>query len=66
MAVRILTDPVKKYQCMYCSTTMWAFGGIFYADEDINDFLEWLVIDPRAMPDDELENKISQWRATLK
>lgn len=62
MAVRILKDE-DGYSCMYCSTSMWAFGGIFYKEENIEDFLNWLSpTDPRRLTDHELETKIQEWR----
>ena len=61
MGVSILEDK-NGYKCMYCNTTMWAFGGIFYEGEDAEDFLEWLEEDPRNLYDSELERKITEWR----
>jgi hypothetical protein len=62
MGVRILEDKEQGYKCLYCSTTMWAFGGLFYEDENIEEFLEWLPKDARIYKDNELEAKISDWR----
>lgn len=62
MGVHILENSEDSYKCMYCSTSMWAFGPIFYEDEDIEEFLKWLVIDPRTLSDNELESKVSEWR----
>lgn len=62
MGIRILTDNEQGYKCFYCSTTMWAFGGIFYQDEDPEEFLKWLGKDPRTLKDNELESKIADWR----
>lgn len=61
MGVSILEDK-NGYKAMYCNTTMWAFGGIFYGDEDVDDFLEWLQDGPRRFNDRDLEIKISEWR----
>ena len=73
MGVRIIRDEEQGYSCMYCSTTMWAFGGIFYKDEDPDEFLTWLEAnhlkdknDARQYSDKELENKISDWRNKAK
>jgi hypothetical protein len=65
MGIRILKDEKQGYSCLYCSTTMWAFGGIFYDEENPEDFLQWLVIDPRSLSDSDLETKISDWREHL-
>lgn len=63
MSVQILHDKKLGFRCLFCNTTMWAFGGIFYENEDIRDFLEWLPDDARTYTDPELETKISEWRA---
>jgi len=65
MGVRILEDKDDGYKCLYCSVTMWAFGPIFYENEDVDEFLEWLKIDPRKFKDKDLENKVYEWRKTL-
>jgi len=63
MSVQILHDNDTGYKCLYCSTSMWAFGGIFYDDEDPQDFLDWVHPESvRKMTDQELEQKISEWR----
>ena len=62
MSISILTDPEHGYQALYCDTTMWAFGGIFYEEEDPAEFLEWLEDDPRFLGDSYLESKITDWR----
>ena len=62
MAVKILTDTDQGYSCLYCSTTCWAFGGIFYEEENAEDFLDWLGDDPRSLSNQELENKMHEWR----
>ena len=64
MGVSILENK-DGYKAMYCNTTMWAFGGIFYEGEDVDEFMEWLQDDPRRFNDKDLEAKISEWR-TLK
>lgn len=63
MGVRILNDK-DGYKCLYCSTTMVAFGNIFYEDEDVEEFLKWLKEDARHFTHQELENKIYEWRKT--
>lgn len=63
MGVRIIRDLEQGYSCMYCSTTMLAFGSIFYEDEEPDEFLEWLEPqDPRSLTDKELSEKIHEWR----
>ena len=62
MGVHVLENKDDRYKCLYCSTTMWAFGPIFYEDEDVDEFLEWLKIDPRRLKDKELEDKVYEWR----
>ncbi len=62
MGVRIIEDKESGYKCMYDSVTMWAFGGIFYEDEDIENFLNWLPQDARKYQDYDLRSKIHEWR----
>ena len=61
MGVSILEDK-NGYKAMYCNTTMWAFGGIFYDGEDVWEFIDWLHSDPRSLSDVELETEIYKWR----
>lgn len=61
MAVSIL-EGKDGYKCLYCPTTMIAFGGIFYENEDPKEFLKWLKIDPRALSDTQLDARIFSWR----
>ena len=48
MGVRILTTADGDHACLYCSTTDWAFGPVFYAaeyptaDERATAFLAWI------------------------
>lgn len=62
MSVRILEDSETGYKCMYCSTSMWVFGSIFRKNEDVEDFIDWLKVDPRSISDRILEKKINLWR----
>lgn len=62
MGVRILNDNEQGYSCLYCSTTMQAFGGIFYEDENPEDFLNWLSEDARKYTDADLREKLHEWR----
>lgn len=66
MGVVILHDKEQGQKCMYCNTTMWAFGGIFNEDEDVEAFMEWLPNDPRGYSDKELEDEIHDWRNSIK
>ena len=66
MGVHILVNKEDGYQCLYCSVTMWAFGPIFYENEDAEEFLDWLKpVDPRSLTDKELENKVYEWRKII-
>jgi len=62
MGVRVLEDKYSGYKCLYCSTTMVAFGDIFYKNENVDDFLEWLPKDARAYTQLELSSLINDWR----
>ncbi len=68
MSIRILNDREQGMSCLYCSTTMWAFGGIFRKGEDAENFLFWYDKnsiegkDLRQLTDDEIESKINEWR----
>jgi hypothetical protein len=44
---------------------MVAFGSIFYEDEDVDEFLNWLSKDARTYTDKELEGKVYEWRLSL-
>ena len=61
MGVRILED-IDGLKCLYCSTSMVAFGNIFHNDEDPQSFLDWLETDPRKLTHKELEHEIYEWR----
>jgi hypothetical protein len=58
MGVRIIENTEDGYKALYCSTTMTAFGSIFYEDDDVEDFLEWLGTDARRLTQGELDSKI--------
>lgn len=73
MGVRILSDTRQDYMnishaCLYCSTSDWAFGPVFYGDDehDAADraaaFCRWLDDrEPRRMTDVELEQAYADW-----
>jgi len=73
MGIETVTDYETGYQVMYCNTTMWAFGGIFYThdDEDAMGFLKWHEKvypkrDVRTLSDETLQDRVSDWRAQMK
>ncbi len=61
MGVHILSG--EDNQCLFCSTTMFAFGPLFGTDDDVQKFLDWLPIDARRYSDNDLENKQIEWKA---
>lgn len=73
MGVRVLESKDGKMAALYCSTSMWAFGPIFYESEDGKwsptdsalAFLHWLGGDPRIMTDEHLERAHHEWRVSL-
>lgn len=42
MGVRILVDRGLEDACLYCSTSMWAFGPVFNSEEQAEEFLKYL------------------------
>ena len=62
MSVQILRDTEDGSKAMYCTTTDWAFGPIFGEDEEPDEFLDWLVTDPRKLTDPQLILKVAEWR----
>ena len=64
MAVNYIENEDME-KALYCSTTMQAFGPIFYEDEDVEDFLEWLPKDARTYDDGELIDKRYEWKADV-
>jgi len=66
MGVRIINGALDGdstgYQCLYCSTTMFAFGPLFDADDDVQHFLEWLGEDARLLSEPMLETKKIEWQ----
>jgi hypothetical protein len=76
MGVRILANDDNSYRdhvglaALYCSTSDWAFGPVFYdaeghsARERAEAFCRWLGNrEPRRMSDQELEAAYAEWRA---
>ncbi len=75
MSVRVLSDDDQT--CLYCSTSMWAFGPIFRSRQEAEDFLAWFQTtpllddlkitwigerhDPRSLTDNQLEIAYSRW-----
>lgn len=65
MSVRILKGK-DGLKCLYCNTTDWAFGPIFYEYEDPEEFLKTLSQDARIYSNSELERKLTNWRLSNK
>jgi hypothetical protein len=72
MGLRILHDSEHGHAALYCSTSDWAFGPVFYetdmasaADQAIV-FMNWLPQDARRYNDGELEHKYSEWQGLAK
>lgn len=70
MGVRILHDSRRDLATLYCATTDWAFGPVFYddkrhdAEERAESFLRWLLpADARRLSDKKLADKYGEWRA---
>jgi len=61
MGVRIL-EATDGHKVLYCSTTMTAFGPVFYEKDEVEDFLEWLKVDPRELGQRHLDDKVHEWR----
>jgi hypothetical protein len=67
MGVRILAGHIDGSSftgaCLYCSTTMQAFGPIFEDEFEAQDFLKWLPDepDPRVYSSSELVGLYSEW-----
>ncbi len=65
MGVRILKDRYDDLAVLFCSTSEWAFGPVFYKNAERNysaselakKFLSWLGRDPREYTDDKLRTK---------
>jgi len=50
-------------KALYCTTTMQAFGPIFYAEDDVEDFIEWLKPrDARVLTQKELDTEYYKWK----
>jgi len=65
MAVKVLTDE-DGYQCLYCTTSMMAFGRVHEGEFDLNDFLEFLPQDARLYTESELNAKYYEWIDDIK
>ena len=64
MGVRIMEgnrEGDSQGACLYCSTTMWAFGPIFEDGDQALAFCDWLITDPRSLSDSQLERKYSEF-----
>lgn len=60
MGCRIL-DGGEDGAVFYCSTSDWAFGPVFASAEDAEKFQEWLTCDPRALSEQDLQARYSDW-----
>ena len=58
MGCRIISD--ENGAIFYCSTTMKAFGLVMVDEGEAEDFMMWLVKDPRIFTEKELEDKYKQ------
>ena len=65
MSVRII-EGTDGYKCLYDSETMTAFGPIFYDEDDMDDFLEWLPQDARTYSKEVLDQLAHEWREYVK
>lgn len=69
MSVQILGN--HEEACMFCTTSMWAFGPVFsgtYADERARWFLRWYQEtheDPRRAADSLMESRYADWLALM-
>jgi hypothetical protein len=58
MGVRILQgDKSHDGAVLYCSVSMWAFGPVFEDEDEAQQFLNWLDVDPRKLSEPELHVK---------
>lgn len=55
MSCRIISD--ENGAVFYCSTTMRAFGNVMKDEGEAEDFMTWLIKDPREFTDKDLEDK---------
>ena len=60
MGVEIISN--GRNSVMICNTVDVAFGPVFYEDEDAEQFLEWLLVDPRTLSDRDLSAQVGEWR----
>ena len=65
MSVQILEDRDTGYKCLYNAQTMQVFGFIFYEDDDVCGFLEWLQVSALLLTNAEMDDKIYEWRESL-
>jgi hypothetical protein len=66
MGISICTDWDNNVQTLFCNTSDFAFGPVFYPNEDnytAEDFLDWYKgEDIRRLTDSELEAKVGEFR----
>ncbi len=66
MGVRILVGREQgcenEQAVLFCSTTGWAFGPLFESETEAEEFLEWYRDDPRMLTDEELADRVCEFR----
>lgn len=60
MSVGVITGDNR--QALYCDTTEVAFGPTFGVEEDVESFIQWLDVDPRAISVSALIERVDEWR----
>ena len=60
MSIEIIDN--GEYKALFCNTTMWAFGGVFYEHEDAQNFMNWLGVDARTLTNEAFSEKQLEWR----
>lgn len=61
MGTRILVG--EDNACLYCSVTDMAFGPLFEDEGEAEDFLAWLMTDPRKLSANDLIDLVAVWRS---
>jgi hypothetical protein len=54
----------EHYACLYCNTSMTAFGPLFDNADEANLFKSWLTEDPRVLSDSQLQKRHTEWLRT--
>jgi hypothetical protein len=61
MGIRIIDNP-REGAAFYCSVTDTAFGPVFHDRYEAQEFLDWLPEDPRRFSNEELWDKLIEFR----